>query len=241
MKPPIQHLVPNEAHQSVSIQSKGKLLLTCNPRIKSSRLPLTTQPVGQPELHVLEKRILSLRECIMPTSVPHYYRPFPIVCLTLPNPLQIQYQELNQLKGVPVSGPSLTKYLREIKRGMAYFGSVSEISVHGRLAVGRWDMEGREWQDKATLLVAARKRERGGRLWRQDLPFKGMAPSGQLPQIQPHLLISCQLQAYQYSNPLMNIRALVISSSLNSATSQGQVIPHPNLNDGETWASEMAQ
>lgn len=68
-----------------------------------------------------------------------------------------------------------------------------------------------------------------------------MAPSGQLPQIQPHLLISCQLQTYQYINPLMNIRALVISSSLNSATSQGQVIPHPNLNDGETWASEMAQ
>lgn len=61
---------------------------------------------------------------------------------------------------MPVSGPSLTKYLREIKRGMAYFGSVSEISVHGRLAVGRWDMEGREWQDKATLLVSARKRER---------------------------------------------------------------------------------
>lgn len=43
---------------------------------------------------------------------------------------------------------------------MVYFGSLSEISVHGHLAIGRWDVEGTEWQDEATLLVAARKRER---------------------------------------------------------------------------------
>jgi hypothetical protein len=98
------------------------------------------------------------------------------------------------------------KYLREPleRRKDLFWLAVSEVSVHGQLAVGKLNIMVEAAHELSSYLMAPQRQREAGKAW--DEAFLHSHMPSDLPLLaKPHLLLSITLLwCHQIMNPLMN-------------------------------------